>query len=144
MDLKSERVERWAENAQRRPTSGFLTSEQFHLPNARSLTPPRFMNSTADAMPCCRTQSLWFALLFLFQFFFLLRNERHFREILNSFLLEFHCGERYLVAGNTAVSFAPLEPDWTDGSHWAKQTLWEEHTHKKGERQFPGRCTTEL
>lgn len=29
------------------------------------------------------------------------------------------------------VSFAPLEPDWTDGSQRATLTLWEEHTNKK-------------
>lgn len=47
--------------------------EQLHRPTPRSSDPcPPFMNSTADGMPCCKTQSLWFALFFsFFKFLFI-------------------------------------------------------------------------
>lgn len=57
---------------QQRWTLGFLTSEQFHRPKPLSpLKPPLLlMNRMADAMPCCKTQSLCFALFFPFFFLF--------------------------------------------------------------------------
>lgn len=78
-------------------------------------------NSTAHQMPCCKTQTLWVALIFFFIFIsFLCSKERHFRKIPNLFLLEFHCRDRHLTAGQATVSFALLKPDWTDGSQKGK------------------------
>lgn len=130
---------------------GFLTSEQLHRPIPPPPPPPP---RSTDPCPAHGQYGWWNAfaarlshtgLLFSFFFFisFLWRNERHFRKILNSFLLEFRCGERYLAAAEKSNCVVPPSLAWPD---WRQPTgeLCGKSAQIKGELQFPERCTTEL
>lgn len=145
MDLKCERVGKWeyADNAQRRRTVGFLTSEQFHHPDPRFPDPTPLMNSTADAMPCCETQSLWFALLSFFLFFF----SGEMRDILGKFWI--HSCWSSTVERDTSqlkkrLCLSPLSSLTGLIAANGQSKLCGKSTQIKGERQFPGRRTTEL
>lgn len=120
--------------------------EQLHRPTPRSSDPcpPSW---TVRLMECLAARLSHFGLLFSFFkiSFHFWRNERHFREILNSFVLEFHCGERYLAAAEKEqLCRSPLSSLTGLTAARGQSELNGKSTQIKGEQQFPERCTTEL
>lgn len=118
-----------ADDAQRRRTLGFLTSEP---PLLRSPDPHPQLHEQYGWCDALLQDSVTLVCSFFFLFFFfdsfLLRNERHFRKIHSCWSStverEIPCSWKNNIKKRLCLSPPLLEPDWTDGSQWAKQTLW--------------------
>lgn len=147
MDLKRERVKKWeyADHAQRRRTLGCLTSEQFHHPKTPvPQTPP--LSWTVRLMQCLAARLSHFGLLFSFLFYLILFSEEM-RDILGKFWIH-SCWsstvERDTLQLKKRLCLSPLSSLTGLMAANGQSKLCGKSTQIKGERQFPGRCTTEL